>query len=119
MIFTEEHMWLNVEGDEVVIGITTYAAEQLGEAVFVELPDEGDTLSRDDAVGVIEGGETTLEVLAPLDGEITEVNTALTDNPTLISDDPQGEAWLFKVAPEDPDQMADCMSEAAYQKYIA
>lgn len=119
MKFTEEHMWLNEEDGEVVIGITAYAAEQLGDALFLELPEEGDTLSRDDAVGVIEGGESTLEVLAPVDGEITEVNTALPETPTLINDDPQGEAWLFKVTVEDPDQMAEFMSEAAYQKYIA
>jgi glycine cleavage system H protein len=119
MKFTEEHVWVDLDGDEVSIGITAYAAEQLGDAVFVELPEEGTTLSVDDAVAVIESAETALEFLAPIDGEITEVNTALTDNPTLINDDPQGEAWLFKMSVDDPAQMDEFMGEAAYQKFIA
>lgn len=118
MHFTEEHQWLREEDGEMVVGITAFAAEELGDVVFVELPEEGTTVSRDDEVAVIEGSETTSDFLAPIDGEIIEVNTALTDNPGMLSDDPQGEAWLFKMTISDDTQMADFMDEGGYQKYI-
>lgn len=118
MKFTEEHEWLRVEGDEVVVGITTHAAEQLGDVVFVELPDEGRVVSKDDEVVVIESVKAASDILAPLDGEITEVNTPLADNPSMVNDDPQGEAWFFKMKPSDPGQMDEFMDEAAYQKFI-
>ncbi len=118
MLFTEEHQWLREEDDEMVVGLTIYAVEQLGDVVFLELPEEGTTVSKDDAVAVIEGSDETVDVLVPVDGEITEVNTALTDNPAMVSDDPQGEAWLFKMTVNDETQMADFMNEATYEKYI-
>ena len=116
--FTEEHEWLRVEGDEVVVGITNHAAEQLGDVVFVELPEEGTTVSKDDEVVVIESVKAASDILAPIDGEITEVNGALTDNPSMVNDDPQGEAWFFKMKVSDASQMDDFMDEAAYQKFI-
>lgn len=119
MKFTEEHEWLRVEGDEVVVGITIHAAEQLGDVVFVELPDEGTTVSKDDEVVVIESVKAASDILAPIDGEITEVNGALADNPGAVNDDPQGEAWFFKMTPSDPAQMDEFMDEAGYQKFIA
>ncbi len=119
MKFTEEHEWLRVEGDEVVVGITIHAAEQLGDVVFVELPDEGTIVSKDDEVVVIESVKAASDILAPIDGEITEVNSTLTDNPSAVNDDPQGEAWFFKMKPSDPGQMDDFMDEATYQKFIA
>ncbi|KZY51455.1 MULTISPECIES: glycine cleavage system protein GcvH [Sulfitobacter] len=118
MKFTEEHEWLRVEGDEVVVGITNHAAEQLGDVVFVELPEEGTTVSKDDEVVVIESVKAASDILAPIDGEITEVNGALTDNPSMVNDDPQGEAWFFKMKVSDASQMDDFMDEAAYQKFI-
>ena len=118
MIFTEEHQWLREEDGEMVVGITAYAIEQLGNVVFLELPEEGITISKDDEVAVIEGDEEATDFLAPLDGEITEVNTALNDNPGMLNDDPQGEAWLFKVSPSDTVDLADFMDEGGYQKYI-
>lgn len=118
MKFTEEHEWLRVEGDEVVVGITNHAAEQLGDVVFVELPEEGTTVSKDDEVVVIESVKAASDILAPIDGEITEVNSALTDNPSMVNDDPQGEAWFFKMKVSDASQMDDFMDEAAYQAFI-
>ena len=118
MKFTEEHEWLRVEGDEVVVGITNHAAEQLGDVVFVELPEEGTTVSKDDEVVVIESVKAASDILAPIDGEITEVNGALTDNPSMVNDDPQGEAWFFKMKVSDASQMDDFMDEAAYQAFI-
>ena len=117
MKFTEEHEWLRVEGDEIVVGITIHAAEQLGD-VFVELPDEGTTVSKDDEVVVIESVKAASDILAPIDGEIIEVNSTLSDNPAMVNDDPQGEAWFFKMKASDPSQMDEFMDEAAYQKFI-
>ena len=119
MKFTEEHEWLRVEGDEIYVGITSHAAEQLGDVVFVELPDEGITISKDDEVVVIESVKAASDILAPIDGEITEVNSTLADNPGAVNDDPQGEAWFFKMKASDPSQMDEFMDEAAYKAFVA
>ena len=119
MKFTEEHEWLRVEGDEVLVGITTHAAEQLGDVVFVELPEVGTTVSKDDEIVVIESVKAASDILAPLDGEITEVNEALTDEPGKVNEDPEGDAWFFKMKVEDLSAMDDMMDEAAYKDFIA
>jgi glycine cleavage system H protein len=119
MKFTEEHEWLREEGGEMVVGITVHAAEQLGDVVFIELPEEGTTVTKDDEIVVIESVKAASDILAPVDGEITEVNTALAENPGLVNEDPQGEAWFFKMTVSDPSQLDDFMDEAAYQAYIA
>ncbi|MBW4709798.1 glycine cleavage system protein GcvH [Roseobacter sp. YSTF-M11] len=119
MKFTEEHEWLREEDGTMVVGITTHAAEQLGDVVFVELPEEGTTVSKDDEVVVIESVKAASDILAPVDGEIVEVNSALTDNPGMVNDDPQGEAWFFKMTVSDTSQMDEFMDEAGYQKFIA
>lgn len=119
MKFTEEHEWLRVEDDVVVVGITEHAAEQLGDVVFLELPDEGTTVSKDDEVVVIESVKAASDILAPLDGEIVEVNTTLADNPGKVNEDPTGDAWFFKIKAEDLSQMDDYMDEAAYKKFIS
>ncbi|MGC8203790.1 glycine cleavage system protein GcvH [Aliiroseovarius sp. PTFE2010] len=118
MKFTEEHEWLRVEDDIVVVGITEHASEQLGDIVFVELPEEGTTVGKDDEVVVIESVKAASDILAPLDGEIVEVNGPLVDDPGKINDDPQGEAWFFKIKPEDMSALDDLMSEAEYKDYI-
>ncbi|MCK0150736.1 glycine cleavage system protein GcvH [Marivita sp. S6314] len=118
MKYTEEHEWLRVEGDEVVVGITAHAAEQLGDVVFVELPDAGTTVSKDDEIVVIESVKAASDILAPLDGEITEVNEALVDEPSKVNDDPEGEAWFFKLKIEDMSALDDLMDEAAYKAFI-
>jgi glycine cleavage system H protein len=118
MKFTEEHEWLRVEGDEVVVGITAHAAEQLGDVVFIELPEEGQMVSKDDEIVVIESVKAASDILAPLDGEITEVNEALVDEPGKVNEDPEGDAWFFKMKIEDMSALDDMMDEAAYKKYI-
>jgi len=118
MKFTEEHEWLRPEDDLIVVGITEHAATQLGDLVFVELPDTGRTVSKDDEIVVIESVKAASDILAPIDGEIVEVNEALVDNPALVNDDPLGEAWFFKMKPSDPSQMDDMMDAEAYAKYI-
>ncbi len=118
MKFTEEHEWLRIEDDLVVVGITEHAATQLGDIVFVELPEEGDMVVKDDNCVVIESVKAASDILAPITGEIVEVNTALTDNPGLVNDDPLGNGWFFKIAPEDLSQMNDYLDEADYKKLI-
>ncbi len=119
MKFTEEHEWLRVEGDLVVVGITEHAAEQLGDVVFVELPEPDTTVSKDDEIVVIESVKAASDILAPVDGEIVEVNDALTDNPALVNEDPQGDAWFFKMKLEDMSALDDFMDEAEYKDFIA
>ncbi|MFP7671794.1 glycine cleavage system protein GcvH [Marivita sp. S0852] len=119
MKYTEEHEWLRVDGDEVFVGISTHAAEQLGDVVFVELPDAGTTVGKDDEVVVIESVKAASDILAPLDGEITEVNDVLADEPGKINEDPEGDAWIFKMKIEDMSALDDLMDEAAYKKFIA
>ncbi len=118
MKFTEEHEWLRIEGDLVVVGITEHAAEQLGDVVFIELPDTDQEVAKDDEVVVIESVKAASDILAPIDGEIVEVNAMLVDEPGKVNDDPQGEAWFIKMKPADLSQMDEMMDEAAYKKFI-
>ena len=90
MKFTEEHEWLEADGDTVKVGITEYAAEQLGDIVFVELPDLGTSVSKGQEIVVIESVKAASDILAPLDGEITEINDAIVDDPSMVNNDPTG-----------------------------
>ncbi|GAB5437187.1 glycine cleavage system protein GcvH [Falsiruegeria mediterranea] len=119
MKYTEEHEWLLPEGDLIVVGITAHAAEQLGDVVFIELPEEGTEVSKDDEIVVIESVKAASDILAPLDGEIVEVNEALVDAPGRVNEDPMGEAWFFKMKPSDLSPMDDYMDEAGYKDFIS
>ena len=119
MKYTEEHEWLRADGDVYVVGITTHATEQLGDLVFVELPDVGDTVSKGDEIVVIESVKAASDILAPIDGEIVEVNEALAENPALANEDAIGAGWFVKIEASDASQMDDYMDEASYKKFIA
>lgn len=119
MKYTEEHEWLRQDGDLVLVGITAHATTQLGELVFVELPEVGTELAKDDDAVVIESVKAASDILAPLDGEIVEINEPLVDNPTLVNQDPEGEAWFFKMKLATPSDMDDLLDEEAYKKLIA
>ncbi|QFT62355.1 glycine cleavage system H protein [Roseivivax halotolerans] len=120
MKYTEEHEWLDIDEDGIVtVGITVHAAEQLGDVVFVELPDAPKTVSKDDEVVVIESVKAASDILAPIDGEIVEVNETIVDDPSKVNDDPEGDAWFFKMQIEDASVLDDFMDEAAYKKFIA
>ena len=117
--FTEDHEWLRPEEDgTVTVGITAHAAEQLGDIVFVELPEPGATVAKDDEIVVIESVKAASDILAPMDGEIVEVNEALADNPAQAGEDPMGEGWFFVLRPDDLSALEDMMDEAAYRKMI-
>ncbi len=119
MKYTEEHEWLEAEGDLIVVGISAHAAEQLGDVVFVELPEVGMEVTLDEEVVVIESVKAASDILAPLDGEIVEVNEALVENPGQVNEDPTGKGWFFKMKPSDLTPMDDYMDEAVYQEFIA
>lgn len=119
MKFTEEHEWLRIEGDLVVVGITEHAAEQLGDVVFVELPEIETQVVRGDEVSVIESVKAASDILAPVDGEIVAVNEALVDNPALVNEDPLGEGWFFRMQLADLSVLDEFMSEDEYKDFIS
>ncbi|SPH16793.1 Glycine cleavage system H protein [Defluviimonas aquaemixtae] len=118
MKYTEDHEWLRVEGDHVVVGITEHASEQLGDVVFVELPDAGRGVSKGEEIVVIESVKAASDILAPLDGEIVEVNQDIVDNPGMVNEDPTGKAWFFKMKLADMSALDGLMDEAAYKEMI-
>ena len=118
MKYTEEHEWLLVEDDIVTVGITAHAAEQLGDVVFVELPEVGGEVTKDEEIVVIESVKAASDILAPLDGEVVEVNDAIVNEPSKVNDDPEGEAWFFKLKVSDMSPMDDYMDEAGYKDFI-
>jgi glycine cleavage system H protein len=118
MRYTEEHEWLKVEGDVVVVGITAHASEQLGDVVFVDLPDVGRKMEKGEEAAVIESVKAASDILAPLDGEIVEVNADLADNPGLVNEDPTGKAWFFKMKVADLTAVDAYMDEAAYNAMV-
>ncbi|WP_319824404.1 glycine cleavage system protein GcvH [Thalassovita sp.] len=118
MKYTEDHEWLRVDGDVVVVGITEHASTQLGDVVFVELPEVGTMVATGDEVAVIESVKAASDICAPLDGEIVEVNEALVDEPGKVNADPLGEAWFFKMKIDDLSALDDFMDEDAYNELI-
>lgn len=118
MRFTEEHEWMREEDGLIVVGITTHASEQLGDVVFVELPEVGTTVTKDEEICVIESVKAASDILAPIDGEIVEVNGLIIDEPGKVNDDPMGDAWFFKINASDVSQMDDYLEEAQYNKLV-
>jgi glycine cleavage system H protein len=116
--FTKEHEWIKVDGKTAVVGISDYAQKQLGEIVFVELPEIGKALDKGAEAAVIESVKAASEVYAPVGGKITEVNGALDGDPGKVNADATGAGWLFKMTPSNPGDMDDLMDEAAYAAYV-
>lgn len=116
--FTSDHEWVNVEGDTAMVGITNYAQEQLGDVVFVELPDVGAELDQGADSGVIESVKAASEIYAPISGSVTEVNEALNDDPALINTAAEGDGWMYKMSISDVDELEELMDKAAYDTYV-
>ena len=117
--YTEDHEWLKVEGDTAIVGITHHAQDALGDVVFVDLPEVGKTYAQKETAGVVESVKAAADVYMPVSGEVTEVNEALRDDPSLANTDPLGAGWFFKVKLSDASQLAALMDETSYTAFSA
>jgi glycine cleavage system H protein len=118
MRFTKEHEWVRLEGEIATVGITAYAAEQLGDVVFVETPDVGKTVGQGDGLAVVESVKAASDVYAPVAGEVVEANAALADAPETVNADPEGAGWFAKLRVSDPAQCEALMDRAAYDAFV-
>ncbi len=116
--YSKEHEWVRVDGDVAVVGISDYAQAQLGDVVFVELPEIGQRLAKDGEAAVVESVKAASEVYAPASGEVVEVNAALGDEPELVNGAPTGDGWFFKIRLGDPSELDGLMDEAAYLEFV-
>jgi len=116
--FTEDHEWVLLEGDVATIGVSAYAQEQLGDVVFVEVPEVGAEIAKGDELAVVESVKAASEVYNPIGGEVVAVNEGLEGEPTLVNADPHGEGWFVKLKVSDPSEIAELMDEAAYKTFV-
>ena len=118
MRYTNDHEWVRVEGDTAVVGISDYAQEQLGDVVFVELPDVGTIFAQNDDAAVVESVKAASEIYTPIGGKILEVNDMLIDAPETLNSDPTGNGWMFKISIADAGEVDGLMDEAAYKTFV-
>ncbi|MEP0339853.1 MAG: glycine cleavage system protein GcvH [Alphaproteobacteria bacterium] len=116
--YTKDHEWIRLDGDVATIGITNYAQEQLGDVVFVEVPEAGARFDAGAEAAVVESVKAASEVYAPLTGEIVEGNPAVADDPSLVNSDPEGAGWFFKMKPDDLSQLDAMLDDAAYRALL-
>ncbi len=116
--FTDDHEWLKIEGGIATVGITEHATEQLGDLVFVELPEAGTEFEQGDTAATLESVKAATDVFAPLAGQIVEVNEAIVDDPAIVNSDPMGEGWFFKLKLADPSAADALMDEDAYKALV-
>ena len=117
-LYSREHEWVRVMDDVCVLGITEFAQQELGEVVFVELPEVGQVFNAQDELGTIESVKAVAEVYSPVAGEVVEINDAVVDDPELLNDDPHGEGWLVKIRFSSADDLKALMKADAYEEYI-
>ena len=118
-LYTADHEWLRIEGDIATIGVTDYAQSQLGDVVFVELPKVGRSFKKAEPAAVVESVKAASDVYAPISGEVTETNEALSADPALVNSDAGGKAWFFKMKIADKNELGGLMDEAAYKTHTA
>ena len=116
--FTSEHEWIDVDGDVATVGITDYAQSQLGDVVFVEVPDIGKSFGKGDDAAVVESVKAASDVYAPVSGTVTEGNGQLEEDPALVNTDAEGEGWFFRLKLADPSELSGLMDAAAYKAFI-
>ena len=117
--YTEDHEWVEVNGDEAIVGISEYAADELGEVTYVELPEEDDDFIIGDRLGELEAADGTSDLYSPISGTVSIVNEALVDDPAIINDSPEDKGWICKLVNIDSSELDDMMDEEDYQRYIA
>lgn len=116
--YSKEHLWVRVEGNKAVIGITDFAQDELGDIACIELPEEGDEVEQEDSMGSIEARKTVAELYVPLSGSVLEVNSEAVDNPSLVNDDPYDGGWLVELSINDHDELKSLMSATDYMEYV-
>jgi glycine cleavage system H protein len=116
--YTRDHEWARVKGNRVTIGITDFAQDQLGDVVYVELPDLGDVVKKGEAFGVVESTKAVSDLFAPVSGKVVEVNDPLADAPETVNEDPYEEGWMIVVEVADPKDLGDLLDAPAYQKFV-
>jgi glycine cleavage system H protein len=116
--YTKDHEWVQIDGDIVTVGITDHAQEQLGDVVFVELPELNREVAASEACAVVESVKAASDIYAPLTGKVVEINQAILDEPALVNSDAEGEGWFFKLEIEDQDAFEELMDEDAYSEYL-
>jgi glycine cleavage system H protein len=116
--YTRDHEWVRLDGDTATIGITAYAADQLGDVVFVELPDVGRTVKKGEGAAVVESVKAASDVYSPLSGEVLETNSALVDNPAGVNEAPEGDGWFVKLKISEESELDGLLDEAAYQDFV-
>ncbi len=117
--YTKDHEWVRLDGDTATVGVTQYAADQLGDIVFVDQPDVGRTVEQYATFGVVESVKAVSDLYAPISGEVAEVNGELAAKPELVNSDPFGAGWMIKVKVADPSQLDDLLDAAAYERLVA
>ncbi|MGL4312872.1 MAG: glycine cleavage system protein GcvH [Sphingomonas sp.] len=116
--YTEDHEWIDVDGDIGTVGITDYAQGQLGDIVFVEVPEEGKQVAKGDEAAVVESVKAASDVYTPVSGAVIEGNARLGDEPGLVNEDPEGDGWFFKLTLSDVSELEGLMDEAAYEAFV-
>jgi glycine cleavage system H protein len=116
--YTEEHEWVKVEGNIATVGVTDYAQDSLGDVVYVELPQEGGSVTKNEPFGVVESVKAVSDLYAPVSGSVAEVNDAIIDNPEVINEDPYGDAWMIKVEISNLGELNELLTSDEYQKFI-
>ena len=117
--YTDEHEWVAVDGDIATIGVTDYAQGELGDLVFVELPEVGDDVTMGESFGTVEAVKAVSDLFAPLSGSVVEVNEMLTDDPEIVNKDPYGDGWMIKIKMSDADELSNLLDPDAYKDHIA
>ena len=117
--FTRDHEWIRVDGGIATIGITDHAQSQLGDIVFVEVPEEGKEVAKGDEAAVVESVKAASDVYSPVSGTVLEGNAALGDNPGLVNEEPEGDGWFFKITLSDPSEVESLMNDSAYAEFVS
>ena len=117
--YTNEHEWVRIDGDVAIIGVTSFAADQLGDVVAVELPEEGDKVTKGEVFGSVESVKAVADLFAPVTGTVSRVNTPLNDSPEYVNEDPFDEGWMIEVEMSDPEEAEELMDMATYAEFVA
>ncbi|RMH41794.1 MAG: glycine cleavage system protein GcvH [Deltaproteobacteria bacterium] len=119
LLYTKEHEWARIDGNVATIGITQFAVDQLGDVTMVELPAEGDEVTKDESFGSVESVKAVSDLYAPVSGKVVKVNDPINDSPEILNEDPYDEGWLIQIEMTDPDEAKELMSADAYAEFVA